>query len=143
MSRAIGPSGIDAMLAISDIATDFPGTVARIFRRECQVCGCNHLERANQILRAVPFVHPKAVSAIREARIPERYLMAPLFQEDLACLPKDSEKLRTLVGHPQFGKLAKRALRLRDNLPVWRKDPDRTRLVQIAFAHAYRLKKGF
>jgi hypothetical protein len=143
VSRAIGPSGIDAMLAMADIARDYPGTIPRIFRRECTFCGANHLERAKQCLRAVGFVHPKAVSAIREARVPERYLMDPLFQEEIAVLPKDVEKLRGLVTDRHLGRLAKRALRLRNNLPVWKRDPDRTRLVQIAYAHAYRLKKGF
>lgn len=131
------------MLAITELAKVSPGCIGRIFRKECPACGGNHYERASQILRVVKYIHPDAISAIREARVPERYLTAPFFADAAVEIPSDPAELDRALKDPKFGRALRRTMRLRYHLPVWRNDAAKTRLVQIGYAHKYRLKKGF
>ncbi len=128
------------MLAISRLAKIASGAILHVFRRSCASCGGNHYERAAQILRVVKYIHPDAIDMLRSTMVPERMLRDPFFQDDAIQIPSDPEELeKALSGERR--RLVRRTLRLRGNIPVWRTDSERTRIVQIAFAHQYKLRK--
>lgn len=116
--------GIDRLLAIVQLQVESPGSLVRIFRHECSVCGADHKRRVDRLLVAASLIHEGAYAALRDARVSERRLREP----EIRPVPHGSpQKSRVRLG----------------NIPAWPHDPARNRLAQIAYAQQYRLISGF
>lgn len=121
-------AGIDRLLAIARLREEIPGGLQRVFCKECPACGGNHLERAARAIRAVKLIHPDAIEALRQAKVPE----------SLLCEPYRRKKGAQGAVDPAKGERQSRA----KGLTVWLGDFERTRLAQIAFASQYALRAG-
>jgi 8-oxo-dGTP pyrophosphatase MutT (NUDIX family) len=101
---------IDRLVAICDLRNATTGLVMRkLFRAKCPNCGSNHYEVVRQSVRAMEhFIHPGAVDALRNARVP--------------------------VVHLRFPDIRTPGSTNRKGIPVIPGDDEGTRLAQIAFA---------
>lgn len=146
VASAICAADIDGMLSLAQLAQEMPGIISRLFPRQCPACGGNHYKRAAQIKAAVKHIHDGAVKALRAAHVPEYLMRYPYLCDDkthdIANRLNDASAREKLPTDAATTKLVRRILRTRGNLPVWIGDPSRTKLMQIGYAHRYRLKKG-
>lgn len=101
---------IDRLIAICDLRNATTSLVMRrLFREECPNCGANHWEVIRQSVRAVErFIHPGAIEAIRNARVP--------------------------VVHLRFPDVRSPGATKRKGIPVIPGDDEGTKLAQIAYA---------
>ncbi len=107
---------------------DLPG-VDRVLVNPCPACGGNHLERAEQAVRAARCIHPDVIDALREARVPEHLLRERNINKATGePLPEDPRKVKKL-------------LRKAKALPVYPGRPADTKAAQLAFAIHYRSRQ--
>lgn len=136
-------SGIDRLLAVTNLRRTARDGFLRVFPDKCPVCDGNHRYRPSRLLLAVEHVHPLAIPALRSAHVPERLIREPLIiRKDDVPIPTDEAALKALLADSKEGRRVKRRLALSKNLPFYEGDPDRTRLAQIRFALAYARKVG-
>ena len=126
-------SAIDEILCLVKIKQEAQFSFERLFVRTCLICQKNHWQRAYCAVAAARFIHPDAVCALREARVPKRFLIQQWIRNGYASDP---------TPEPSDKKTKTRLAAKERNLPVWVRDEARTLQAQLAFASRWRVKQA-